>query len=621
MKASRRARVPVDPVTRYATCVDRGEVLAGRWVRLACRRHLDDLTRRKGFPYHFEPARVAQFLAFFRDFLTLDDGQPFALMPWQVFVFGSLEGWVDAQGHRRFQTCYAEVSKGSGKTPGAAAYGLYCLAGKGERSAEIYSLGVDAAQANYLWRFAKRMAERSDDLRGVLEVGEHNIAYLSRDAFFRPLSAEGRSLDNKRPYLAVLDELHEHPSSVIADKMRLGFKGREDALLLEITNSGHDKTSVCWQHHDYSTQVLEGAVRGASAERWFAYICQLDPCEPCRDAGATQPNDGCAACDTWTDPRVWPKVQPSLGVTIRADQMQALVDEALDRPDLQARTKRLTFCQWTQAHTIWIPFDRWEACRSSSLATSADRRPCAVGFDMSEKLDLTACAIALRVEDRAETPSDIVELDEVDNGQTITKSLNINFCVDLRVYFWLPAETLAERVRNEHIPFDTWARDGWLRVTPGPVIDYDLIYDQFCQDLAPPYRPDRIGYDKHNATQFALQLRDKARFTVVDVPQGRALSESFKLFEALVRLKRIRHDGNPVMAWCVSNASPKHDRYENVWLEKPSATKRIDGVIASVIALSQLVLIPATKKRRGRALLFTSEGFKPAIPETPLHAG
>jgi len=240
---------------------------------------------------------------------------------------------------------------------------------------------------------------------------------------------------------------------------------------------------------------------------------------------------------------------------------------------------------------------------------------------MSEKLDLTACAIALRVEDRAETPSDIVELDEVDNGQTITKSLNINFCVDLRVYFWLPAETLAERVRNEHIPFDTWARDGWLRVTPGPVIDYDLIYEQFCTDLAPPYRPDRIGYDKHNATQFALQLRDKARFMVVDVPQGRALSESFKLFEALVRLKRIRHDGNPVMAWCVSNAGPKRDRHENVWLEKPSATKRIDGVIAAVIALSQLVLIPAQKKTRGRALLFTPEGFKPVLPETPLHVG
>jgi phage terminase large subunit-like protein len=91
----------------------------------------------------------------------------------------------------------------------------------------------------------------------------------------------------------------------------------------------------------------------------------------------------------------------------------------------------------------------------------------------------------------------------------------------------------------------------------------------------------------------------------------------FKLFEALVRLRRIRHNGNPVLAWCVSNADPKKDRYENLWLEKPSATKRIDGVIAAVIMLSQLVLLPARRKTKRRgAVVYTPGGFKSLVEPT-----
>ena len=143
------------------------------------------------------------------------------------------------------------------------------------------------------------------------------------------------------------------------------------------------------------------------------------------------------------------------------------------------------------------------------------------------------------------------------------------------------------------------------------MIDHDLIYEQVMHEIVPAYRPQRIGYDPHNATQFAVALRDKGKQLIAEVHQGRALSETFKLFEALVRLRRIRHAGKPVLSWCVSNASPKCDRYENLWLEKPSQTKRIDGVIAAVIALSQLMLLPARPRKRGRAKLWTPDGFKP----------
>lgn len=604
-------------------------------------------------------------LEFFDEFLTLDDVDadgrplPFRLVRWLVFGFGSLIGWVNGGTKQlRFQEAYLETGKGSTKTPGAAGFGVYRLVGENRTAVEIYSLGVNGDQANYLYGFGKRMVDRSEELRDLLDAGEYNMAWVGRNSFFRPLTSEGRSLDNKRVFLALIDELHEHPSPVIPEKMRLGIKTQTDALVVMLTNSGFDKTSVCWTKHDYGIKVLEGTVVD---DQYFAYVCQLDPCETCRLKGATQPSDGCPTCDNWTDERVWPKVNPAIpDLPQLVPYLRGIVKQALNQPSTLARIKRLNFCIWTQGHSVWIPSDVWDQCRVEKLSAAHGGRASAAAFDMSEKLDLTASAIGLRVDDEDGEAEDVIELIDVDNGQEVRKTLNINFCVELSVYFWLPETTLVDRVKNEHIPYDIWADtcrrcgrraglppdklataygrplcasadghtfDPWLRVTLGPVIDYDLIYEQFTGKrddkrpvpgaIAPPFAPDRIGYDKHNASQFALQLRDKAKYTVVEVAQGRALSESFKLFDALVRLGRVRHDGSPVLAWCVSNADPKKDRYENVWLEKPSPTKRIDGVIAAVIMLSQLVLLPARRKTRRRgALVYTSAGFVPALPPT-----
>lgn len=575
----------------------------------------------------FDTARVEHMLNFFSEYLTLDDvdehgqQQPYRLVRWLQFYFGSLVGWVDFDGRRRFQEAYGETGKGSTKTPGAAAFGLYGLVGEDRHAVELYSLGVNGDQANYLYGFAKRMADRCEDLKDLLDVGEYNMAWVERNSFFRPLTSEGRSLDNKKPFMALIDELHEHPTAVIPEKMRLGIKSQVDALVVMFTNSGHDKTSVCWTKHEYAIKVLEGTIVD---EQFFAYVCQLDPCEECRRKGATQPSEGCKACDSWQDESKWPKVNPAIiDIPSLVPYLRGVVKQAVNQPTTLPRTLRLNFCIWTQGHSVWIPMDQWDACRVATLAQRHDGRSTAAAFDMSEKLDLTACAVGVRTEDAPDVPAETVEIVDNENGQEIKKTLNINFCVDLHTFFWLPRDTLNERVKNEHVPFDLWEREGHLRVTDGPVIDYDLIYDQFRLEIAPPFKPDRVGYDKHNASQFALQLRDKAKFTVVEVPQGRALSESFKLFHALVRLRRIRHNGNPVMGWCVSNAEPKTDRYENMWVEKPSKTKRIDGLIAAVIMLNQLVQLPAkrrTSTRKGVGLVFKPGGMVPILDQQNLPA-
>lgn len=598
--------IMADPVTRYARAVLEGAVVAGRAVVLACERHLRDLDRQRTdtFPYYFDAGAAEHVIAFFPTFLTLEDGARFVLTDWLQFCLGSIFGWKHAVTRlRRYQIGYIETGKGSGKTPTLAGVGLYCLAFDDEPSAEIYSAAFDKGQAGIILNDAIRMAEASADLRDVLDIGKYNIAHPSSGSFFRAVSSEHRSKSGPRPSTVLVDELHEHRDATVVNKMRAGFKFRRQPLLIEITNSGHDRTSVCWQHHDHSLKVLEGI---EVDEHWFAYVCQLDPCEACFADGYRQPKQGCEHCDNWTNPAVWPKANPSLYVILQPSYLQTQVDLAIAMPSDRALVERLNFCIWTVSHQLWIPPDDWNACARPSVANVGGGRACTAGFDMSEKLDLTACVIALRVDDAPNEQADTVELIDQQNGEEVVKTLNLDFSVELIPFFWMPEDTLIKRVSQERVPFDVWRGASALRVTPGPVVDQNLIYDEFVTDIGKRYRPQRVGYDAHNATTFMVQLRDKAKYTVVDVPQGRALSESFKLFEILVRLKRIRHAGNPVMGWCVSNAEPKRDRYENLWLEKPSATKRIDGVIAAVMALSQLVLSGPTEsvyKKRGVLVL------------------
>ena len=598
-----------------------GRIVTGRAVRLACERHLRDLARQRtiDFPYYFDPRAAKHIIDFYPTFLTLETGEPFVLTDWQRFSWGSVFGWKRVEdGGRRFQTAYIEAGKGAGKSPALSGIGLYGLDFDDEQAAEIYSAAFDQEQASIILRDAIRMASDSPELSAILDIGKYNIAHMASRSFFRAVSSEHRSKSGPRPSIVLIDELHEHRDGTVVNKMRAGFKSRRQPLLFVITNAGHDRTSICWTYHQHSLAVLEGTI---TDEQWFGYICQLDPCADCYAQGYRQPKDGCTTCDDWTDPAVWPKANPSLIDNPNlpgAAYLQTQVDLAQAMPSEQALVKRLNFCCWTESHQVWIPPDAWRACQVAHVGENLVAAR-AAAFDLSEKLDLTACVIGIKTEAPPAESEQTIEISDFEGDQDVRKSFKLNFYVDLIPYFWLPRETLLERVRTERIPYDLWERDGHLRVTPGPVIDYDQIYDEFTTEIGAKYKPARIGYDMHNATQFALQLRDKAKYEVVEIPQGRKLSESFKLFEALVRLKRIRHAGNPVLAWCVGNAEPKRDRYANLWIEKPSQTKRIDGLIAAVMLLNQLMIMPIRKERtKGAFRVWTPEGFTRDAPPAPL---
>ena len=241
------------PTTAYAEHVVAGDVLTGRLVNLACQRHLDDLEHGSERGLRFDEDKAKRILDFF-SWLQFAEGEHagevFKRQPWQEFIAGSLFGWVEANGARRFRNAYIEIGKGNGKTPMAAAFGLYGLVADGEASAEIYTAGVTREQANYILADADKMVSASTQLQRVVHQSSSatkpNLSVKASNSYMRAVSSEARTLDQKRVHIAVIDEIHEHRTDEVVNKLIAGMKGRRQPMIIEITNSGHDRTTICW---------------------------------------------------------------------------------------------------------------------------------------------------------------------------------------------------------------------------------------------------------------------------------------------------------------------------------------------------------------------------------------
>lgn len=628
----------LDPATRYATDVVAGAVVAGRMVRFACARHLRDLEdgARRGLVW--KPTEAQRAIEFFAEVLCLPEetvetaaaapagGSPFILEPWQQFIVGSLMGWYNAAGHRRFRTGYIETGKGSGKTPVCAGLMLYLLVADGDRGAQLFFAAVTKEQAHIAFADAAKMVAASPSLRELIDQKVNNLAVLETGCFLRAISAEKRGLDGKRISGAVIDELHEQPTSVVVDKVRAGTKGRLNALILEPTNSGYDRESVCWHHHEYSREVLEVIVDNDS---WFAYVCQLDPCTTHVEAGKRAPVEGCIDCDDWrVEGPHWLKANPNLGVSLPWQYLREQVAEAIGMPSKRNIVRRLNFCEWTDQVTVWIATEKWAACYATPPPLLG--QACFVGIDVSSKIDLTSVELIFPSE--IDEAAIVVDLGPDWQGEqpherpTVNRTFNLNRRYDIVSNFWMPRETLAAREAEDRVPYAQWAREGHLRVTTGSMVDQDEILDTIIREFAVKYRILGIGIDISNAAAMVTRLQTHfGPEKVIDIPQGfRHLSEPSKILEALVMAARIHHDNNKVMNWCVSNVGKEESKWGDIRPVKLNQRKRIDGIVAVVDAIRVSTLVPETKPRKRRgAVVYTPEGFKSLVaPEsgTDAHA-
>lgn len=495
----------------------------------------------------FDAAKADRIIGFFERVLRLpdttgDDGQPrfFLLEAWQKFVIGSLFGWVDSQGLRRFRDAYIEVGKGNGKSPMCAGIGLYGLVADGERAAEIYAAAVTREQARILWTDAQRMVECSRALSSRVDVSVANLACPSTMSFFRSVSSEHRGLDGKRPHMGLLDELHEHPTSMVTTKIRAGAKGRPQPLFVEITNSGVDRTSICWQHHEHSRRVVEGTTED---DRWFAYVCGLDEGD-----------------DPLLDPSCWPKANPNLGVSISPDYLERQVATAMNVQGETNTILRLNFCVWTQAISREFAAEAWQACAVTVPDAELLGAPCYAGLDLGLEDDLSAFVLIWALPD----------------GRVV-----------VRPTMWVPRGTLE---RRHDRPYDAWVRDGALRVTEGTATDYDQVEREVIA-LCHEHGVREVAYDKRFAEHMRLHFEADG-IVCWDTPQGFQLNLSIVRLRQLVSERLLCHGGHPVLAWMADNFVTRKGRDGDVRPDKASAAEKIDGMVALCMAIDRLIRQP-----------------------------
>jgi len=628
MKKKPKKKIKLHPVTQYATDIKTGLVPANRWVQLACARHLQDLKTGKKRGLYFDEAAADHAIAFFPEFLCFYegdfDGQPFYLTPNQQFIIGSIFGWKrKSDGFRRFRTAYIEQAKGNGKSPIAGGIGLYCIAFDDEPGAEIYAAAVTREQAGILFRDARTFAEKSDSLREMLKIDKHNIAFESENSFFRPISSEKRGLDGKRPHVALIDEIHEHPDDTVVRKMSAGTKTRRQALTFEITNAGYDRHSICFQHHEYTGKILEGIIQD---DAWFGMMTGLDVCKKCEAEGKTIPQDGCPDCDDWRDPATWEKANPNMHYLGKPfiDYLKRQVEQGISMPSQENIVKRLNFCIWTESITKWIPTDKWNACAFTVDPEALKGRTCYGGLDLSSNQDLTAWVLVFPPIDGSifkcvncgkQYSED--ELSEKDYIETFEDEPGFHSCpkcytpndddidfhkirlipygkYEVLCRFFLPEDNMMERVTRDRIPYDVWARQGFIFLTPGSIIDYDYVISQITKD-AIDYSIQDLAFDRWGSQKIITDLQ-KVGFNLeeghgqvlVQFGQGYAsMAAPTKALEKMVLAHEIAHNGDPVLTWMISNVAIQQDAAGNMKVAKDKSSEKVDGVVALIMGLDR----------------------------------
>ena len=558
-----------NPVDHYSNEVLAGRIIAGRLVRQACERHQRDRKdgHRRGL--YFDPVAANRAIQFFPDVLVLPEvGTPFELEAWQKFIIGSLFGWKTVDAVRRFRHAYVEIGKGNGKTPMVAGIGLLMLAADGEPQAQCFAAATTRDQAHLLFQDAVKMRDASPTLAARVRASGaqkvFNLSHLPSGSFFRPVSSEHRGLDGLRVHFAALDEVHEHQSSIVVDKLRAGTKGRRQALIVEITNSGYDRNSICWRHHEYSEKLLTGIFEN---DAWFCYVCGLD--------------EG----DDWKNPDVWPKANPNLGVSIPAKYLEEQVKVASEIPGNELIVCRLNFCIWTQIEKKWMDLQRWDDCGADFDIAQLRGQPCYGGLDLASTTDM--CSLCL----------------------VFPPTPTREFWAAIWRY-WVPERAIVKRSESDNVPYDLWTRQGLITATPGDITDYDGIrrdvsgtyieagisdrgiqlHNTEC--LADAYKIVEIAYDRWNATQLVTQLTGDG-LTMVPLGQGfQSMSAPMKELQRLIVGKMLFHRSHAVARWNVSNVVAAQDPAGNIKPDRARSSERIDGISALIDALARAMIKP-----------------------------
>lgn len=556
------------PAERYARDVVAGKIIACKWVKLACQRHIEDrkYAAARGLYFSEEAAqRALDFLSVVKHFEGEWAGEYYQPSDWQIFCTWSLFGWMrakhkhwiikkqgrteDSSGTRRFRTGFVEVARKNGKTFWAAGIGNYLAFSDREMGAEVYSAATKRDQARIAHKKAIKMVERSPMLRRHIRIFKDNLNSEETGSKYEPLGADADTTDGLSVHGVIADELHAWKNRDMWDVLETGTGSHRQPLMLAITTAGSDRNGICWQFHDYTQKVLQGIIED---DTWFGMIFTLDK------------------GDNWKDENVWLKANPNLGISKKWDDLRRKAARARKMPTQLNAFQQKELNMWVKGDMKWMDMEAWSKCAGDVPALELPARLTGGvsfgGLDLGSTSDLTTYVHVCPTEDGF---------------------------YDIVARFWLPEDAVETRTQ-EGTNYDLWVKQGYITLTDGNTIDYDFIFEQIEQD-ADQFEIKQSAFDRWGAARV-VQVLEKKGLKMVQFGQGFAsMSPPMKELERLVLSGKIRHGNNPVLTWMADNLIASMDPAGNIKPNKEKSKEKIDGMVALIMALDLALRHPDQK--------------------------
>lgn len=545
-------KYPVDynPILEYYNQIVNSEIVVSNKVRKTFEKIVFDLTDNTS-EYYYSNKRANHVIEFIENFCRHSKGkmggQKVVLELWEKAILASIFGFIDINGNRKYREAILIVGRKNGKSLLSSAVGLYLMVADGEPGAEIVSVATKRDQAKIIWLESRRMVRKSPALMKRIKTLVAELTSDFNDAVFKPLASDSDTLDGLNIHGALMDEWHAWKNGrPLYDVVVDGQTAREQPLTFATSTAGTIREDLFDQKYDEAVQVINGYFdpNGYKDERMIAFIYEIDNRKE------------------WVDPKCWPKANPGLGTIKNASQLEDKVNKAKSNPNLVKNLLCKEFNIRETSNEAWLTFEQLNNTATYDIKKLKPNYAVG-GVDLSSTTDLTCATIVFRV------PNDPV--------------------LYVHQMYWLPADLIERRTKEDKIPYDQWYDRGLLRVSEGNKINYKDVTEWFLemQNELGIYLF-KIGYDSWGSTYLVDELKNNFGINSTEaVIQGKkTMSSVMKTFAADLEAKKINYNDNSVLKWNLVNAAIDVDRNDNISLVKTSSSrKRIDGVASLLDAL------------------------------------
>jgi len=472
-----------------------------------------------------------------------DVGKQVKLRDWQKANI--LKIYDNPHGTRR---AIISFGRKNAKTTLAAFLLLLHLVGKEARpNSQLNSAAQSKDQAGILFRLAAKIVRMSGSLVGHVTVRDtiKELYCPLLGTTYKALSADATTAYGLSPAFIVHDELGQvkGPRSELYDALETAVGAHDEPLSVIISTQAPTDA-------DLLSILIDDAARGDDPRVVLSLYTAPQELDPFNEATIKLAN-------------------PAFGDFLNATEVMAMAEDAKRMPARESEFRNLVLNQRVTVSSPFVTKMLWDKC--GAIPKPLGDVPVFAGLDLSEVNDLTA----------------LVMVGQIDGIWQVYPT------------FWLPADGLRTKARQDRVPYDMWEQTGELLTVPGKSVSYEYVATHL-RGLCTRHNVRKIAFDRWNyrhlkpwllkagftATEVGDMKDDEASALFVPFGQGyQSMSPALRTLSEVIANEQLAHGNHPVLAMCAANSVIAKDDAGNKKLTKSKSTGRIDGMVALMMAI------------------------------------